>query len=223
MENGTPEETPRLADDNLRLDYEQTCLQIRTLTDVRFKLLAFVPTLTGIAVSLVNKPGNAGTALAVGLLGFVVTFGIIIYELRNTTFYDAALHRAKWLEVQLSLPVLTEKNRAEGQSKGGLFTERPSREGLPKLLNSFELWHDFGLALVYGASLGGWTYVISYSALRLFDQAIPVISLAMSSLVSILVAGLVAIWYINSVLNFLNRMERPQATQAMVDKLHSRG
>jgi hypothetical protein len=116
------------------------------LTDVRFKLLAFVPTVTGIAVTQVNKPGNAGTALAVGLLGFVVTLGIVIYELRNTTFYDAALHRAKWLEVQLSLPVLTEEKRVEGLSKGGLFTERPGRQGLPKLFNRFELWHDFGLA-----------------------------------------------------------------------------
>jgi hypothetical protein len=29
MDNGPPEETLRRAEDNLRLDYEQTCLQIR--------------------------------------------------------------------------------------------------------------------------------------------------------------------------------------------------
>src|SRR6266851_3625731 len=72
----------------LHLDYEQTTEQIRMLTDIRFKLLAFVPTLTGVAVSLLTggKVGT-GTVLAVGILGFVVTLGIIIYELRNLLFY----------------------------------------------------------------------------------------------------------------------------------------
>jgi hypothetical protein len=90
-------------------DSEQTCQQIRTLTDVRFKLLAFVPTLTGVAVALLDKSVTAQIALAVSLLGLFVTFGIVIYDLRNTTIYDASIHRAKWLEVKLGLPVLTEQ------------------------------------------------------------------------------------------------------------------
>jgi len=47
------------ADDGLRLDYEQTTQFLRTLVDVRFKLLAFVPTLTGAAVGLVGGPRPA--------------------------------------------------------------------------------------------------------------------------------------------------------------------
>ena len=34
------------ADDRLRLDYEQTTQYLRTLIDVRFRLLAFVPTVS---------------------------------------------------------------------------------------------------------------------------------------------------------------------------------
>ncbi len=37
---------------NLRADYEQTYQQIRMLADIRFKLLALVPTLTAAAVVL---------------------------------------------------------------------------------------------------------------------------------------------------------------------------
>jgi hypothetical protein len=36
-------------DESLRLDYDQTTDLVRTLTDVRFKLLAFVPTISGAA------------------------------------------------------------------------------------------------------------------------------------------------------------------------------
>ncbi len=37
------------ADDRLRLDYDQTNQLLRALMDVRFKLLAFVPTVSGAA------------------------------------------------------------------------------------------------------------------------------------------------------------------------------
>ena len=42
------------ADDRLRLDYEQTTQYLRTLIDVRFRLLAFVPTVTGVAVAVIG-------------------------------------------------------------------------------------------------------------------------------------------------------------------------
>jgi hypothetical protein len=58
------------SEDNLRLDYDQTCQQISAFTDTRFKLLAFVPTLTGAAVALLSSRDiNQWTVLAVGLLG----------------------------------------------------------------------------------------------------------------------------------------------------------
>jgi hypothetical protein len=117
-------------EEKLKLDYEQTCQQIRAFTDVRFKLLAFVPTLTGAAVALLSNVDNRWTVLAVGLLGLFVTIGIVFYEMRNTVLYDAAIHRAKWLEVSLNLPILT-----YGKEKGGLFRERPPS---PKLFE--ESW-----------------------------------------------------------------------------------
>src|SRR5947207_14649099 len=72
---GTFPATP--SDDNLRMDYEQRNEQVRMLTDIRFKLLAFVPTLTAAAVALLTSATVAqGTVLVVGLLGFVVTLAL---------------------------------------------------------------------------------------------------------------------------------------------------
>lgn len=91
------------AEDRLRLDYAQTNDLIRTLIDVRFKLLALVPTIAGAAVGLLGSPGSAAELLAVGLLGLLATIGILTYELRNTQIFDAMLRHAKALERLIGL------------------------------------------------------------------------------------------------------------------------
>ena len=71
------------ANEALRLDYEQTTELMRTLTDIRFKLLAFVPTIAGAAVGFMGSGQSAADLLAVGFLGLAATFGVLLYELRN--------------------------------------------------------------------------------------------------------------------------------------------
>jgi hypothetical protein len=144
-------------DELLRLDYEQTTDLLRTLTDVRFKLLAFVPTIAGAAVGVLGHSG-AAQLLAVGLLGLLATLGILVYELRNTQIYDYALDRAKELEQRLGLVSI------RGASTGGLFAERPGRS--LRVLGITAAAHDRGLALVYGAALGGWSYLVAWGGLR---------------------------------------------------------
>jgi hypothetical protein len=148
-------------DDRLRLDYEQTTELYRTLVDVRFKLLAIVPTISGAAVGLLGKPRSAAELLAVGLIGFSATLGIFFYELRNTQIHDAVVHRAKELERHLGLA------SSLGASQGGLFSERPART--IRLLGLVTVVHDRGLALVYGAALAGWSYLVVWGALRALD------------------------------------------------------
>jgi hypothetical protein len=138
------------ADDRLRLDYEQTTQLFRAFVDVRFKLLAFVPTISGIAVGLFGRPRPAAELLAVGLLGLVATLGIVVYELRNTQLQEAAMRRARRLEQQLGL-------------NGGPFSERPAPT--IRLFGVVTIAHSRGLALVYGASLGGWSYLVAWGAL----------------------------------------------------------
>jgi hypothetical protein len=127
------------ADDRLRLDYEQVSQLLRTLTDIRFKLIAFVPTFAGASVGFFARPRAALELLAIGVLGLVATFGIYLYELRNSQLYAAAAGRARELERRLEL------------SGGGLDT------------------HDRGLSLVYGAALAGWSYIVGWGLLRAID------------------------------------------------------
>ena len=224
------------SEDKLKLDYEQTCQQIRAFTDIRFKLLAFVPTLTGTAVALLSNVDNRWTVLAVSLLGLFVTLGIVFYEIRNTVLYDAAIHRAKWLEVSLGLPILT-----YGKQRGGLFNERPPRpklfEGSPllklvtKLRDSRKgpaqpseeiseeepalvVWHGQALALVYGAALGGWVYIVTNSLLTLLSQQRPEANGA-TSLVAILTAGISALWFVREWHSFDKRRDQPKPREGI--------
>lgn len=110
---------------NLRLDYQTTVQQFTALADIRFKLLAFVPTVTGAAFGVLKDSPNKAATAAIGAFGFLVTLGIVFYEIRNTQFYDRAVHRAKALEACLKDPLC-----AARESEGGFFSARALK---PKL------------------------------------------------------------------------------------------
>ena len=129
------------ADQSLRLDYEQSTQSLRTLADIRFKLLAFVPTISGAAVAFMGAHRTAAELLAVGVIGLAATVGVLLYELENSALYDVVVERAVVLEEKLEL---------------GLFRLVGNR-------------HERGVGLVYGAALAGWTYLVVWGALRALD------------------------------------------------------
>ena len=156
---------PLDVDDRLRLDYEQTTQYLRTLIDVRFRLLAFVPTVTGVAVAVIGKPRPAAELLGVGVLGLLATLGIFVYELRNTQISGTLIRRAAELERQLQLP-----SSLGSQGSGGLYTERP---GISiQLLGFLPISHGLGLALVYSAAIAGWSYLVAWGGLRRRRRAV---------------------------------------------------
>jgi hypothetical protein len=146
--------------ERLRLDYDQTSELVRTLMDIRFKLLAFVPTIAGAAVALVGagKPTGA-ELLGIGILGLVATLGVLLYELRNTQVYSATLSRARTLERLLGFG-------ADGGHTGpaDLLAQRPASPGWPAAIASFG--QERAVAVVYGAALTGWSYLVAWGALR---------------------------------------------------------
>jgi hypothetical protein len=148
--------------DRLRLDYSQTVDLLRSLTDVRFKLLALVPTVAGTAVALLGRPRPAAELLGVGLLGLVATAGVLAYDLRNTQLYEYALRRAGAVEARLGM-----LSPFAERSPGGLFAERPEPARRPLGLPGAT--HDGALALVYGAALAGWSYLVAWGGLRALD------------------------------------------------------
>jgi len=203
--------------DNLKLDYEQTCPQIRAFTDIRFKLLAFVPTLTGIAVALLGNVPKQGTVLAVGLLGLFVTLGLAFYEMRNTVLYNAALDRAKLLELCLGMLQVT-----PDKERGGLFIERPPPPIWCKF-KRFAVRHNQALAFVYGAALGGWAYIVLNSLLTLLSE--PLLTLlskqwwsvvdAVTSLASVLLAVIVALIFAKEWRRLLESTSKLDVTESL--------
>jgi hypothetical protein len=160
----------------LRADYQSTVDVIKLLSDIRFRCLVFVTAITAVANAVLPATVAPGTRIALGAVGFFTTFGIAVYELRNSQLYEAAIHRAKVLET--GLKVL----RASGKSaRAGLFNERPLyvEEEYGECLCP-EHWqhpkkydvrlmrflfvkvkHDQGLAMIYGAVLGAWVYLMA--------------------------------------------------------------
>ena len=123
----------------LRLEYEQTSELMRTLMDIRFRLMAIVPVFAGISVGFFGHPQPAAELLGVGVLGLVATLGIYFYERRNTELYAAAAARARQLERELEMP------------SGQLVS------------------HEFGLALVYSAALAGWSYLVGWGLMQALE------------------------------------------------------
>jgi hypothetical protein len=144
-----------VADDVARIEkeYERATELFDDLTDVRFKLLALVPTLSGTAVGLLHGGESAVTLLAVGILGLAATVGILVYELRNSETRREVGGRIKEIE-----PVLIGRQ---------LVGDPP--EDARKLFGMIDLRHGIGLALVYAAALAGWGYLVSWGALAALD------------------------------------------------------
>ena len=143
-EEGTVAETDEL----LRLEYESASRLLGGLTEIRFKLLALVPSLTGAVVALIS-PGRSGVEiLAIGGLGLAATSGVLSYELRNGELRRRAAARVIQIESILfpGGPLL-----AEGRT--------------PRLFGLIPASHQLGVGLVYGAALGGWVYLVVWGAL----------------------------------------------------------
>ena len=150
------------ADDRLRLDYDQTAQLISALMDVRFKLLAIVPTIAGTAVAFLGAHRSAAELLALGLLGLIATMGILLYDLRNAQILDAMLRHAQSLERRLGL------HATDGtDGPDGAFSQFAPRHW--RLFSIVTVGQARALGLVYGAALGGWSYLVAWGALRALD------------------------------------------------------
>jgi hypothetical protein len=191
----------------LRADYQGTVDVVKLLSDIRFRCLVFVTTIITLANALVPGGGDSGTRIAIGLVGFLTTLGIAVYELRNSQLYEAAIHRATILETEMgALRATIQSERA------GLFNERPpyvedeywksltaeqrKEQKVKKKVRFMSFWsvevkHDHGLALIYGAALGGWVYLISDGLLSLpppggfWSPAPPGVPRIMSALIAL--------------------------------------
>jgi hypothetical protein len=136
-------------DELLRLEYEYASRLLGNFTEIQFKLLALVPTLSGAVVALASAHRSGVELLAIGGLGLAATSGILAYELRNGELRRRATDRVNRLETELFA--------------GGPLVGAPGRT--PKLFGLIPSSHRLGVGLVYGAALGGWVYLVVWGAL----------------------------------------------------------
>ncbi|MFL6235841.1 MAG: hypothetical protein ACJ76N_22110 [Thermoanaerobaculia bacterium] len=166
-------------DDRLARDYQEAASYFRVLADARLKLLALVPLLAGAAISLLPKMASWSVVLPLSILGFFVTLGILIYDLRNTQIYDNLLRRLKALEAAMGFPAFTSSQHRFG----GAFLDRPPRKWR---LCGLLIWHDIGLVIIYSAALGAWSYLFFYTILStiLIDSAALLASVGLGTCVA---------------------------------------
>jgi hypothetical protein len=141
--------------DVLLREYGEVSNNFRLLTDIRFRLLAFLPVAAG-AAALVKPSMSDASTLVFSLFGLVVTVGLATYNARNDQLYDALVGRAAALERSLGLP-------------DGAFANRP-RAWYRPVRGRWRVDHRTGVAVIYYASTGLWLYGLVAAATGLVYQ-----------------------------------------------------
>lgn len=147
--------TPVNRQDLLLKLYDQTCTTWRMLVDVRFKLLALVPTVS--LVSLATVFGAQDTPkylspqlrLLFAVLGFIATIGLLIYDLRNSKLHNDLISRGRKIEDELGVDTCVFRGRKEAWG----------------IIN-----HSAATTLIYGVALLAWISAIWIASHIVVDE-----------------------------------------------------
>ncbi len=124
--------------------YPQVCSTWKQLVGVRFKLLGFVP---GVSIVLLRtvlsskseenltQPGK----LLICSLGLAVTYGLFVYDWRNSELHDDLISRGRRIEYELGVHT-------------GIFLGRLKGKGM--------YYHGVATSVIYGATLLAWCVAI---------------------------------------------------------------
>jgi len=154
------EEADKKRHEALSKEYGEVCNTFRTLTDIRFKLLAFLPIAAAAAVAALTgsaaQQRPTAVMLALSLFGLVVTIALVTYNARNDQLYDDLVARAADIERSLNIPDGAFANRA-----------RPWLQ-IPLLLFKWRIDHRTAVSTIYGASIALWLFGVLRSGLYAF-------------------------------------------------------
>lgn len=86
-------------------EYREVCNNFRMLTDIRFRMLSFLPAISGLFAAGVAIKGNllGVWTFVLALLGLAATIGLAIYNARNDQLYNELVGRAAEIERTLGL------------------------------------------------------------------------------------------------------------------------
>jgi hypothetical protein len=141
-------------------EYSEVSSNFRMLTDIRFKLLAFLP--IAAAVTTVLKQESPGAImLALSLFGLVVTIGIVTYNARNDQLYDELLGRAAAIERSLGIPDGAYANRPKAWLRIRLFGVK------------WNVDHRAAIGTIYSASIALWLFGVVVYVLGVTVKNLP--------------------------------------------------
>ena len=131
-------------------EYKEVVTQFRALTDIRFKLLTYLPLGTVAAAGFVSATNDLLKQPAISAFAFVVTLCIATYDKRNDQHYDELVSRAAELEREL-------------QIEHGSFSHRPK----PWLKYGFvTVEHRWPIGLIYAAAASLWVYLFTAALVK---------------------------------------------------------
>ncbi len=159
----------------LQMEYGEVCQNFRSLSEIRFKLLAFLPLATGVGVVSMGSGAQLSNPV-VYLLGLVVSIALSVYNARNDQHYNELVGRASDIERQMGL--------CEGN-----FTQRPTTW---QKAFGLKVEHRWPIALIYISSITTWLFlallsvlqyicaepVVSYTGIYLFLISVVIVSFA---------------------------------------------
>jgi hypothetical protein len=141
------------SDDSLQAEYREVANNFRTLTDIRFKLLGFLP--GGTAVIALSKSWSKGEfSTSLSLFGLAVTLALVVYNERNNQLYDELVRRAARLERLLGL-------------RDGYFSQRPRAwlkirpiPETPVAKYAVPIDHAWAIGAIYRISVAAWLFML---------------------------------------------------------------
>jgi hypothetical protein len=143
------ERSDPIASQHIELAYNQLCTSYHNIDDFRARLLGLLPLASGGGIALLaSSPGGLPQSFLApaGVFGFMIVFGLFLFELFGITKCAELIDQGKRLERRMGL--------SEAQ-----FISRP--QGIVGSLIS-EPWAS---AVVYSAVLASWSLLVTRSAL----------------------------------------------------------
>lgn len=166
--------------------YEEICTNIRTSDDISFKLLGFVPLISGSGAAILTLGqiwGNTSNVavLLISIVASIVTFGLFKWEMRNVQKCDWLIARAAELEriffcaqTPGERRVISQFNGWSWQAKPPLFGRLPEFEAIEepeknKDRNSAgtRVGKTEAERIIYWASIAAWLVPIGIALMRL--------------------------------------------------------
>lgn len=130
-------------------EYGEILTQFRKLTDIRFKLLTYLPVGTA-AAAVLSQTNDSAKQGAISAFALVVTLCIATYDKRNDQHYDELVSRAAELERDLHI-------------EHGSFSDRP----MSWLKYGFiKVEHRWPISWIYMAAASLWAYLFTAALVK---------------------------------------------------------